>query len=467
MKAIDVLEKEQPNNPVVFNLRGGVYLSKNDVANARRSFEQALALDAKSTVASFNLAQLDLLENNAPAARQRFQRILEKDSTNVQAMIGLAGVAAANGEEAETVSWFEKAVKAGPSAALPRVLLANHYLRKNDSRRALAAIQEAFVANPNNSQVLDVLGTAQLAAGETQNAVATYGRLADLNPKNPIAYYQLAAAQAANQNIAAAVPALNKALALKPDYLQAQLMLAYAESDAGHYGAALKIAEQIQKQDPKSASGLALQGDILMAQKRFTAAQKIYEQALEVNKSGALAIKLHQALSAGGNAQEAEARLLRWLQERPNDLEVRAYLAATYLRAGHNKQAIEQYQLVLEKDPKKTAALNDLAWLYQQEKDPRALIAAEQAYSLKPDDPHIMDTLGWILAEKGETTRALDLLQKAADKTPASAAIRYHLAATLAQSGDTARARRELGDLLAKNKNFPQREEAQALLKRL
>src|SRR5439155_23399147 len=182
------------------------------------------------------------------------------------------------------------------------------------------------VANPNNSQVLDVLGTAQLAAGETQNAVATYGRLVDLNPKNPIAYYQLAAAQAANQNIAAAVPALNKALALKPDYLQAQLMLAYAEIDAGRYGAALKIAQQIDKQQPKSASGLALQGDILMAQKQFAPALAVYEKAMDINKTSALAIKIHQALSAAGNPDKADARLGRWLQEQPQDVVVRAYL---------------------------------------------------------------------------------------------------------------------------------------------
>ena len=80
MKAIDALEKKQPRNPTIFNLRGGVYLSKNDVANARKTFEQALALDAKSTVASFNLAQLDLFENNAPAARQRFRSILENEA---------------------------------------------------------------------------------------------------------------------------------------------------------------------------------------------------------------------------------------------------------------------------------------------------------------------------------------------------------------------------------------------------
>jgi predicted Zn-dependent protease len=78
-----------------------------------------------------------------------------------------------------------------------------------------------------------------------------------------------------------------------------------------------------------------------------------------------------------------------------------------------------------------------------------------------------MDTLGWILTEQGQAARAVELLQKAADKVPASAEIRYHLAAALAKSGDTRRARQELEDLLGQRKNFPQLKEAQALLKQL
>jgi predicted Zn-dependent protease len=122
---------------------------------------------------------------------------------------------------------------------------------------------------------------------------------------------------------------------------------------------------------------------------------------------------------------------------------------------------------VLKTDSKNIVALKDLAWLYQQEKDPRALTTAEQAYQLQPDNAHVLDTLGWILVEHGKTTDGLELLRKAAEKSPAATGIRYRWAATLAKSGDSARARRELADLLAKNKTFPERQEVQALLKQL
>jgi len=118
-------------------------------------------------------------------------------------------------------------------------------------------------------------------------------------------------------------------------------------------------------------------------------------------------------------------------------------------------------------NPKSVIAWNDLAWLYQQQKDPRALETAERAFQIEPENARVLDTLGWILYDGDQTARAVQLLQKAVDKAPDSAEVRYHYAAALAKSGDKPKARRQLEDLLARDRNFPQRAEAQALLKQL
>jgi putative PEP-CTERM system TPR-repeat lipoprotein len=464
---VEALEKKQPKNAEIINLKGSIYLGKNDIANARKSFEQAFGSNPSSAAAAMNLALLDVLEKNPEAARQRFQGILAKDNSNVQAMIGMAAIAAATAQESEYVAWLEKAAKVGPSVVRPRLLLASYYLQRNEARKALALAGEAQIADPNNFQTLELLGTAQLAAGEKENAVITYSKLANLFPKSPVAQFRLATAQVATNNISGMRASLKSALALKPDYLDAEILLGSAELGTNRYVEALQIAQQVQRQYPKSAAGLVLQGDILMAQKQFAPALKAYEKALAMNNNGLLAIKVHRSLSAGGNAREADARLVQWLKDHPADLSARVYLAAIYMTERQYKQAIEQYQLALQVDPRNTEALNNLAWLYQKEKDPRALATAEQAYQLKPDNPEIMDTLGWILVEQNITARGTELLQKAAAMAPKSTVIRYHWAAALAKSGDKAQARRELADLLVNNKTFPERLEAQELLRQL
>lgn len=69
-------------------------------------------------------------------------------------------------------------------------------------------------------------------------------------------------------------------------------------------------------------------------------------------------------------------------------------------------------------DPKNAIALNNLALAYQQEKDPRALEFAEKAHGITPKSVEILDTLGWILVEQGNTARGLPVLQQAASLAP-------------------------------------------------
>jgi Tfp pilus assembly protein PilF len=178
-------------------------------------------------------------------------------------------------------------------------------------------------------------------------------------------------------------------------------------------------------------------------------------------------VKLHASLSQAGKNKEASARLNQWLKEHPGDAASRAYLAETYIAEKQNKAAIEQYQTILSQNPKYVPALNNLAWLYQQEKDPHALEYAEKANQLAPDNPGVLDTLGWILVEQGDTKRGLPLLQKASSLAPQAAEVHYHYAAGLAKAGDKTKARKELEQLLATGKPFPHIEDAKALLKQL
>ena len=90
LKAVQTLEKKQPDNPLTYNLKAAIYIGKKDIANARKQLERALELQPTYVPAATNLAQLDLQEKNPQAARRRFEAMLEKDKDNVQALLALA-----------------------------------------------------------------------------------------------------------------------------------------------------------------------------------------------------------------------------------------------------------------------------------------------------------------------------------------------------------------------------------------
>lgn len=465
--AVKALEKEYPDNPSIAHIKGGIYLTKNDIVSARANFEKALSLQPAYYPAAANLAQLDLREDKPDAAKKRFEAILSKDKKNIQAMTALSRLALNQGQKQEATSWLERAVQNNASALEPSLLLAAHYLGVGEKQKALTLAQKLQGANPSNPDALDFLAQAQFANNDKAAALETYNRLAAVRPDSHLVQFRIAAIHIAGENLAAAADALRKAIALKPDYIDAQLGQIGLETRQGNIENAIAISRRIQKQHQKSPIGYIAEGDLLMQQKNAALAVKAYEHALAIAKSQPIMLKLHASLSQAGRGKEATSRLIQWVKENPSDAPLRMYLAQVYLADGQTRSAIEQYEAVLQQNPKYMPAMNNLATAYQQEKNPMAVEYAEKAYQIAPENPAIMDTLGWILIEKGNTARGLPLLQKAVSRAPDVEEIRYHFAAALAKSGDNAKARTELETLLSSGRSFPSREEARALLKQM
>jgi putative PEP-CTERM system TPR-repeat lipoprotein len=349
----------------------------------------------------------------------------------------------------------------------PAMMLATHYLKIGEKLKALNLAQKIQGSEPNNPEVLDMLAQIQSNSGDKSAALETYYKLVAINPYSAFAQFRLASILMEMQNQTGASEALKKALVLQPDYIDAQMALAELEVAKRNYDQALVIARTIQRQSAESPLGLMLEGDVLTAQKNPALAVKAYERAFAIGKSGPLMIKLHTSLSQAGKGDEATARLTLWLKAHPDDEPTRLYLAETYLAEKQNKAAIEQFQTILQHNPNNSAALNNLAWTYHLEKDPRALEYADKANLLVPNSPQIMDTLGWILIEQNNITRGLPLLQQASSIDPDAVAIRYHLALGLIKSGDKANARKELERIVSSGKTLPEIDEARALLKQL
>jgi tetratricopeptide (TPR) repeat protein len=170
-------------------------------------------------------------------------------------------------------------------------------------------------------------------------------------------------------------------------------------------------------------------------------------------------------MKLAGKSKEAESRLAQWRQANPTDAMIPLYESQHYTNEKQYKPAAEALRVVLKLRPDNQIALNNLAWVYQQDKDPRALETAEHAAKIAPNNPVIMDTLGWMLVEQGNIKRGLPLLQKAAGMAPEAKDTRFHMAIAMQKSGDKAGARKELEKLFADKKPFPEADQAKALLK--
>lgn len=457
LAVIDVLEKKLPDNPGTHNLRGVAYQGKGDLELARKSFEKALELDPNLTSAAVRLARLYLAENNIPAARDHYENILKNDSSSVSAMVGLAELAALEKDGNQYLDWLKKAAKANPMAIVPRVMMVNYYLGKQEHRKAISAAREAVEDMPNAIEAQALLGKAQLETGEFANAVSSFSKVVEAIPKSADANFNLAMAYAGMGSRQEARLALRQVLLIDPEYHKARIALAALDRRIGERDEALNFSFELQKHALDSPAGFILEGDTWVSFKSWQQAIEAFKHALEMRKDRAVLIKLHSAMIRSGETTKADNIVLEWLHMTPTDNGVRMYLANSYLKRQLTKKAVGQYETVLGVAPENIMALNNLAILYRQLEDPRALQTAKKAYALKPGDPNLADTLGWMLVQAGESVEAMELLEKAATDKPSDPEIGFHLAYALSETGQKMRAREKL-EQLRKNKLTPELE---------
>ena len=167
-----------------------------------------------------------------------------------------------------------------------------------------------------------------------------------------------------------------------------------------------------------------------------------------------------QASPESGRGVDA---LERWLAIDPNDLEARRMLGQILESQGKSEQAVAQYEIALAAGTDDPVALNNLAWHYLRQGDPRAAEMAARAYELLPQNGSITDTYGWVLFKQGDYDRSLELLEKAASLSPDNSEIQFHLAAVYAKMGNQQRASEILEPLLSSNDDFPSRAQAEEL----
>lgn len=200
-----------------------------------------------------------------------------------------------------------------------------------------------------------------------------------------------------------ALAAVARVPADDPLALNARAMRIGLLNDSGKRDAALTEALRAAEASNASADDWGRVGDLYLALARPADAATAYGKALAITESakGALddvwPVLLQQgnALDLAGDWPGAKARLAR-----------------AYAMAPDQAVVLNQYGYSL---------------IDHNEDVPRAGRLIEQASKLRPEDPAITDSLGWVLYLRGQAADAVPLLERAAAGAPGEATINEHL----------------------------------------
>jgi cellulose synthase operon protein C len=458
------LQKAQPKSPIPDNLLGLIKLAQFDLPAADNEFQAVATKYPDYIPARINLAQTLGLEGKSADAEDILQKILDKEPTNRTALTRLIGLLLRDGKNDAAVADVEKAHNAAPSNVGITSGLIELYLRVGQKDKALTlARQETGENSPATMPLILARAHAEFAAGLKNDALQTYQRLITIEPQRPDLRFQYASALLASGDKQGARRALDEAIKFIPNNPQLINARIEIERMISGFNAALAMATEMQKNNPGLPTAPLLEADTYFGAGYYAQAADIYSRLYQQNPSTTLALRLARAKTASGHTDEATAVLRDWFAKHPKDVAVADVLGGYDVGAHRYDDAVKEFEMVLSQQPRNLVALNDLAWLYQQSKDPRALSYAERAYIIGPNVPQTADTLGWILVQQGQAADAIGLLKQAGAARKTDSTVQYHLAVALNDAGHPKDAIAVLTPLLQGKAKFDDKPAAEKL----
>jgi putative PEP-CTERM system TPR-repeat lipoprotein len=464
--ALAALRHAEGDSESVGNLQALLQMAQLDLPGARKTLEDVIKRFPAAIQPRINLARVLVLLDQSAEAQRVLAEALQHDPTNATALGNMVTLLLAADQLPKAISLVEAAHAGAPKNDDITVGLVNLYIRTNAAQKALTVLADALKAHPDDLTLLDARARAQASLGQSAAARDSFRDIIALNPSDVAARRVLSDLLAGSGDYAGAKTVIADGLKVLPGndaLLQSYVAIVLR---AQGLDAALAAADQLAADPANLPAARLLRGDVYMSAGKFTEAATAYSALLANGGSTAVALRLVGALDAAGRSDQAAGVLRDWLSGHPDDLQAADALASLDIAARRFYDAEAHLQLILAQQPDNADALNNLAWVYQQRGDPRALGLAQKAYLIRPT-PQAADTLGWILTAHGANPAGLTLLRQAAAQLRSDPTVQYHLALALKEAGDTKEAIATLRPALQSLAEFEDRPAAESLLQQL
>lgn len=445
--------------------------SEKRLDEVSRLVEEVLAANPQDNDALILRADLALAKGDSAAAIADLRAVLRDQPTAVPVQRALAQAYTRSNDLALAEETLNRALELSPGDPQLQVDLAQFLARSGHPDRAVQSLQKAVAEAPDNLAAQEQLFLLYFQQEDFAKARETAKSVQQARPDTPQGSYLAGLVDRAEGKNADAQAAFEAALKLKPtavEPLQALVDLLVSEKRGDV--ALAKVADVVKNQ-PKNPVARNMQGDLLLTSGRSADALKAFDAAIGLAPKWWVPYRgkaLAELKSAAG--VEAEKTLLRGIEATDGAPTLVVDLATIYERSGRADEAIKMYDTLLKQAPTSDLLANNLAMLLSTYRsDAQSLERARQLSDKFRDSQAAayVNTSGWVAYRQGRYDEAVALLQRASEKEPKSALMRYQLALAQIKTGKVDEARSNLESVVKLDGQSRLADQAQQQLEQL
>lgn len=411
-------------------------------------------------------------------AAAEFKKLVEYEEKNLDWLYGYADCLIRLNKTEEAITNLKKAedvigVNPGLSAEIYRL-----YMTINKEQEALNTINAARKVFPNDPQLIATLVDHYFKKGEPVKAVSLLEELVEADPGNGRAKLALGDVYRQQNKKAESYKMFKEAMKAEDLDIDTkmQVLISIQQTSYKIEPEALELAEIFVLQYPNEAKSHSIHGDYLLSMERDDEALTAYKEALKYDKdqfpiwnqvifmeyqkqqfdslyydskeclsyfttmptvyllNAVAAVQLKKYDEA---IQSLEIGKELVIDDRLTQAEFYGQLGESYFGKKDYKKGQEFYDKAVTLDPGSNLIKNNYAYRLGMAKVnlEKALELISKADENSPNQPHYIDTKGWVLFQMGKYTEALEAFTRAVELSPNQEDLIEHLGDALFKTG--------------------------------
>ena len=416
LEALGIWLREDPHNPAAHQAAAQLLMEQGQFEQALQHLEQLQQLAG--------ISQYDYLAANAshlPPAQQQallthLESLLKKQPTNASLWYGVAIMHQHLAQYAEALNGIEQALKINPallSASLQKarilVLLERH-------EEALSWLEKLRKDYPQHKGIQVLQARILLEQRSMEEALAAFRELHNNFPEDSAILLSLALLEEESGQREQAKAHFYQLLASQSHTSEAHFYLGRIAQDEEQDDSAIHHFSQVES--GREFLPAQLQAANLMQETHGLPAARDFlgEQRTRFPRYQIELIRIEtELLTVAGEYDAALALLNETLRQLPEHIDL-LYTRAMLAERMDNLALLEtDLRSIITMQPDHAEALNALGYALADRTDrwADALPLIERAIALTPDNPAVIDSLGWVYFRMGDLHKARTLLERA------------------------------------------------------
>jgi len=385
-----------------------------------------------------------------------FDRLLKKYPKNGQLIFGKALLLQQNGDAQGALKLLEDN-QANDGDVTPVLLRARLLQGMDRGKEALPILEKSIRQYPDDKRLRLTYARMLVEQNRMDDAKVEFSSLVQQFPDDDELRYSLALVCLEAKAWDEAVGYLEDLIARGSHVDSAHLNLGRVYEERNDPQNALTEYAQVGPGNDYLPAQLR-QSDILMSNGSVAEASKRLAAAREAQPDYAIQLYLIEAETLANNNQSDRAWqvLGQALKQYPDDLNLLYTRAMLAEKRDDLSQMEKDLRAIIKREPDNAMALNALGYTLSDRttRYAEAKVLIERAHTLNPEDPAVLDSLGWVNYRLGNLDEAERLLRQALERFP-DHEVAAHLGEVLWANGKQREARKVWSKALEQQPDSP------------